>query len=174
MKRFPLYLLDLLHLTPILVFASNIFLNQVLHWYWYLTFFSLIYLDSANLFVNGFFFFLNGSWWDFRLIFLFLFSVWCDSNNKFSAVFIEPFNIALISSTFSLTVCHTFASSSTRNVRFCTSFNSSLQIGPIDLEIFPFFGVFSNTSLILKGSSMSLSLAVSWLSLSSIASSSGP
>ena len=31
MKRFPLYLLDLLHLTPILVFPPNIFLNQVLH-----------------------------------------------------------------------------------------------------------------------------------------------
>ena len=93
--------------------------------------FSLIYLDSPNLFVNGFFFFLSGSWWSFRLIFIFLFSVCCGSKSKFSSVFIEPFNIALISSSFSLTVCNTSTLSSTRNVRF----HSSLQNGHLIMVI---------------------------------------
>ena len=81
--------------------------------------FSLIYLDSPNLIANNnFFFFFNGSWWDFRLISLFLFSVCCGSNNKFSSIFIEPFNITLIFLTFFLTVCNTSASSSRKMLDF--------------------------------------------------------
>ena len=122
MTRFLLDLLNLLHVTPFLVFPPNILLNQVLHLILMANAFSFIYLEARNFFVNDFFFFLNGSWWDFRLFFFILFSVCCGCNNKFSSVFIEPFNIVLISSSCSLSVWKTFNLSSTRNAfeeRFC-------------------------------------------------------
>ena len=171
MKLFLLDLLDLLHLTTILLFPPNIF-YQVLHWCW---FSKLFIFRLSELFRKRFFFFLNGSWWDFRLIFLFLFSVCWGSNKIFSSFFIEPYNIVLIAPSFSLTVCNTSDSVSTRYVRFRTSFNSSLQIGPIDLETFPLFGSSSNTCLISNGSSMLHSHwhGFLWLSLSSRGTSSG-
>ena len=81
--------------------------------------------------------------------------------------------IVLISSSFSLTACNTSNSSSTRNARFCTSFNSSLQIGSIHLETFPFFRSFCNTCLYFKGF-FNVTLIDSSMALSSIASSSAP
>ena len=129
------FLLDLLYLTLILLLTPNIFLKWNASLILIFDTFYLIYLDSLNLFVNDFFFFLFGSWWKFWSSFLFLFSICCDPNNKFPSVFTEPVNIALTSSSFSLTVCNSSTLPSTRNVRFRT-FNSSLQIGPIDLESF--------------------------------------